>query len=185
MSLNERREHYRVEDRIFFDYYVIDNRQSYSELDIQQKLLGEKGNEYFETAKYFNELEQDMFELSNSISEQHPAIAQYLHLLNAKIDHLTKKLLTHEQSKTCLVSLSLGGISFETNEKINEKAHIKVLIYTKPNMIPLIIDSSVIYSEQIDNGKYRTAVSFDNITHEHECLLSRHIMHVQVRSRAI
>lgn len=185
MTEEERREHYRVEDRVFFDYYIIETNKPFSDLEIQKKLLGEKGNEYFETTRYFNDLEQNMSDLSNSIAKENPAISQYLRLLNTKIDHLARKLLTHEQTKTQIVSLSLGGVSFETKEEIADKTHIKMLIYTKPNMVPLIVDGSAIYSEMIENNQFRTAVQFTDISHEQECLLSRHIMHVQIRCRAI
>lgn len=61
---------------------------------------------------------------------------------------------------------------------------MKIVIYTKPKMVPIILDAIVVHSQFLNETLYRTAVEFDTLTNEQEQLLSQHIMLAQIRCRA-
>lgn len=183
MPVHERRQHFRIEDQVYFEYKILDTGNCYSDKSISDELLGQGGQRYLETMQYFQSLDYELAELTQSLALKEPAIAHYLNLINAKIDYLVRNLTIGD--KTCLrkVNISLGGMSFKTKERVKEKTHLKIVIYTKPKMVPILINAMVVYSQYLSETSYRTAVQFESLTEEQEQLLSQHIMLAQVQSR--
>ena len=79
------------------------------------------------------------------------------------------------------VNISLGGIAFKSEQQIKEQTLIKTLIFTKPKMVPIIVDGTVVYSQYQNENYYRTAIEFNRLSKEQELLLSQHIMQVQIK----
>lgn len=181
MPQHERRQHFRIEDQIYFEYKVLEPGNCYTDQLISQDLLGQGGQRYQETMHYFKNLDQELSALTETLAARDPAIAQYLNLINTKIDFLVRKLTMDTRTQLRKVNLSLGGMSFHTKEKIKEKSYLKLVIYTKPKMVPIIINAVAVYCEYLSQSSYRTAVQFENMTSEQEQLLSQHIMHAQVQ----
>jgi hypothetical protein len=69
--------------------------------------------------------------------------------------------------------------------KKNSRPHtyLKLVIYTKPKMVPIIVGAHVVTSKLMDNQQYKVAVRFDKLTFEQEDLLAQHIMQVQIKQR--
>lgn len=181
MSVHERRQHLRIEDYIYFDYKLLENTKPYLDQDIVEELLGQRGNHYLETTQYFHTLDLHLKDLIQAFATQHPTIVQSLNVLNSKIEYLTRYILLDEKIQLRKVSISLGGMSFKTNERIQEKTHMKIVIYTKPQMLPVLLDAIVIYSQFHNEKYYRTAVQFQGLNNEQAELLSQHIMLVQTK----
>lgn len=184
MPIHERRHHFRVDDHIHFDYHIIHANEAYTEEDIKHMLLGEQGLRCIETSQYFREIDRELAHLTEKLSIKEPALAHYLNLLNAKIDFISRNITSHNKSNKRKVNISLGGMAFKTPEKIKEKTPIKIIIYTKPNMVPIIVDSTVIYSQYQNENHYHTAVDFIDLTQDQEQLLSQHIIQAQIKMRA-
>ncbi|KTD62072.1 PilZ domain-containing protein [Legionella spiritensis] len=184
MPVHERRQHFRIDDQIYFDYKVLQQGSFRSDKSVAEELLGHNGQRYLETTQYFQSLDYELSELTQSLALEEPSLAHYLNLLNAKIDHLAHHLLVGEKIHIRKVNISLGGMAFKTNERIKEKTPIKLVIYTKPKMVPIIVDAIVVYSQFVNENHYRTAVQFEPLTNEQEQLLSQHIMLAQVKCRA-
>ena len=184
MPVNERRQHFRIDDHIYFDYKILQPGSLCSDKTITEDLLGQSGQRYFETSQYFQTIDYELSELTQNLALKDPSLAHYLNLVNAKIDFLARHLLLGDKIHLRKVNLSLGGMSFKCKERIKEGTHLKIIIYTKPKMVPIIIDAMSVYSEYLKENLYRTAVQFDNLTHEQEQLLSQHITLAQVKCRA-
>ncbi|MBA3536226.1 MAG: PilZ domain-containing protein [Tatlockia sp.] len=179
MPVHERRQHFRIEDQIYFDYKLIDPSSIYSDKQMSEELLGQSGKRYLETNQYFQSLDYELAELTQTLALKEPAIAHYLNLINAKIEHLARHLLIGEKIHLRKVNISLGGMAFKTKERIKEKTRVKVVIYTKPKMLPIIVNAVVIYSQFYNETLYHTAVQFEELDREQEQLLSQHIMIAQ------
>ncbi|MDI9818521.1 MULTISPECIES: PilZ domain-containing protein [unclassified Legionella] len=184
MPVHERRQHFRIEDQVYFDYQLIGTDEFRSDKAITEDLLGHNGKKYLETTQYFQSLDYELSELTQTIGLHEPALAHYLNLLNAKIDHLSRHLFIDEKINLRKVNISLGGMSFKTKERIKEKTPMKIVIYTKPKMLPIVVDAIVVYSQFHNENQYRTAVQFVELNPEQEQLLSQHIMVAQARCRA-
>ncbi|HRD70457.1 MAG: PilZ domain-containing protein [Legionella sp.] len=184
MPIHERRQHFRIDDHIYFDYRVVAPGEFCSDLSITNQLLGTNGQKYMEAAQYFQNIDYELSELTQAIGIKEPALAHYLNLLNAKIDYLSRQMLMAGKIQLRKVNISLGGMAFKTPELLKEKTNLKIVIYTKPKMIPIILDAMVVYSQYQSEGNYRTSVAFDGLTADQEQLLSQHILQAQVKSRA-
>ncbi|KTD67576.1 PilZ domain-containing protein [Legionella shakespearei] len=184
MPVHERRQHFRIDDHLYFDYRILAPGEFCSDLSITNQLLGENGQKYMEAAQYFQNIDYELSELTQAIGIKEPALAHYLNLLNAKIDYLSRQMLMSGKIQMRKVNISLGGMAFKTPELIKEKTNLKIVIYTKPKMVPIIVDAVVVYSQYISETHYRTAVSFNELTNEQEQLLSQHILQAQVKNRS-
>jgi hypothetical protein len=184
MPVHERRQHFRIDDHIYFDYKIIEPGEFCSDLTLTNQLLGESGQKYLEATQYFQSIDNELSELTQSLAIEEPALAHYLNLLNAKIDYLSRQILMTNKIQLRKVNISLGGMAFKTPEQIRERTNLKIIVYTKPKMIPIIVDAMVVYSQYQSEAHYRTAVTFCNLTSEQEQLLSQHILQAQVKSRA-
>lgn len=184
MPIHERRQHFRIEDHIYFNYRILAPGEVYPDHIVIDQLLGENGQRYLEAAHYFQEIDYELAELTQVIGLKEPTIAHYLNLLNAKIDYLSRQMLMTNTIQLRKVNISLGGIAFKTNELIKEKTLLKLVIYTKPKMIPIIVEGTVVYSQYQNEHTYRTAVSFNGLTNEQEQILSQHILLAQAKHRS-
>lgn len=183
MPVHERRQHFRIDDEVYFEYKVIEPRTFNSDKLLTDELLGNSGQRFLETTRYFQSLDYELAKLTQALALKEPAIAHYLNLLNAKIDYLMRHLSIGEKKPKHKVNISLGGMAFESKTKIKEKTPLKIVIYTKPKMIPIILNAIVVYSQYLPNHCYRIAVQFETLTPEQEQLLSQHIMLAQVQYR--
>ncbi len=174
MPIHERRQHFRVEDKLSFNYKIIKNGDIYTDQSIARELLGAQSY-YLETTQYFNSIDTELMELTKTIGLQEPALAHYMNLMNAKIDHVMRHLLLNNNRHLYQVNISLGGMSFQTKNRIKEETRMKLMMYIRPKMFPLFVDAVVVYSQFHDEDYYRTAVQFENLTPDDEYLLSQHI----------
>ena len=183
MPIHERRQHFRVEDHIYFNYQIMHPGEICPDHQVVDQLLGKNGQRYLEATHYFQEIDYELAELTQVIALKEPTIAHYLNLLNAKIDYLSRQMLMTNTIQLRKVNISLGGMAFKTPDLIKENTLLKLIIYTKPKMIPLILDGTVVYSQYQNEHNYRTAVSFNGLTREQEQILSQHILLAQVKYR--
>lgn len=184
MPVHERRQHFRIEDQVYFEYTILEPGNCYSDKSVSDDLLGQGGQRYLETVQYFQSLDYELAELTQSLALKEPALAHYLNLINAKIDYLVRHLTIGDKTPLRKVNISLGGMAFKSKERIKEKTHLKLAIYTKPKMVPILVNAVVVYSQFLSQNCHRTAVQFENLTQEQEQLLSQHIMLAQVQSRS-
>lgn len=184
MPVNERRQYFRIDDQIYFEYKIMEAGQICSDLSITKELLGENNQKYLEATQFFQSIDYEMTELTKAISFKEPAIAHFLNLLNSKIDFLARQMLMTSKIQLKKVTLSLGGMSFKSHDQLKPEAQLKIILYTKPKMIPIVIDATVLSSDYLNETLFRNIVTFNRLTHEQEQLLSQHILLVQIKNRA-
>ena len=184
MPVHERRQHFRIDDEVYYDYKILESGNCYSETSITNDLLSQGGQRYMETVQYFQGLDYEMAQLTQIIALKDPAVAHYLNLMNAKIDFLVRNMTMGDKTRMRKVNISLGGMAFRTKEKIVEKTSLKMVIYTKPKMVPIIVNARVVYSQYLSPDSHRTAVAFEGLTYDQEQLLSQHIMHSRLQCQA-
>ena len=181
MPIHERRQYFRIDDHVYFDYRIIKANEPLSDQCIEKQLLGENGFRYLEASQYFKDIDQELGELTQKLSIKDPLMSHYLNLLNSKIDFLSRNLLMGQHGYPRKVNISLGGMAFKTTEKMKESTKLKIVIFTKPKMVPIILDGCVVYCQYLDESHYRTAIEFNNLSKEQIELLSQHIMQAQLK----
>lgn len=184
MPVHERRQHFRIDDRIYFDFRIIAPGEFCSDLTIANQLLGENGKKFMEASQFFQNIDNELTELTQEIALKDSGLAHYLNLLNSKIDYLSRQMLMSGKLEPKKVNISLGGMAFKTVDSIKENTQLKIIIYTKPKMLPIIVDARIVYSQYQNENHYRTSVAFNCLTNEQEQLLSQHILLAQVKNRS-
>jgi hypothetical protein len=184
MPVHERRQHFRIDDRIYFDYRILSPGEFCSDMAITNQLLGESGKKFMEAAQYFQNIDNELANLTTEIARGEPGLAHYLNLLNSKIDYLSRQVLMTGNVELRKVNISLGGMAFKTPEQVKENSHVKIVLYTKPKMTPIVVDARVVYSQFQGEAHYRTSVAFNGLTHDQEQLLSQHILLAQIKNRS-
>lgn len=183
MPVHERRQHFRIDDSVYFNYIVVQGSAGISDKKIQDELLGTTGKRFTETNQYFETLEQELNEISTQLSLKDPLLAHYLNLLNAKIDHIAHQMTVGDKMQVQRINLSIGGMAFNSKENLPEGTLLKIVLYTKPKMTPILIDAKVLSTKQMSVHQHRVAVVFESMSFESEQLLSQHIMLAQIRNR--
>ncbi|MDR3443466.1 MAG: PilZ domain-containing protein [Legionella sp.] len=184
MPIHERRQHFRIEDHVYFNYRIMKPGEICSDRAVSDELLGKNSQRYLEASHYFQNIDYELAELTQAIALKDPALVHYLNLLNSKIDYLSRQMLMTNTVQMHKVNISLGGMAFKTPELLKEHTNLKMVIYTKPRMIPIIVEATVVYSQYQDEHHYRTAVTFNNLTEEQEQILSQHILLGQAKMRS-
>lgn len=183
MPVYERRQHFRIEDYIYFNYRILKPGELCSDSIEANQLLGKNGQRYLDASHYFQQIDYQLTKLTQALTTKDSSIASYLNLLNAKIDYLSRQILLTNTIQLHKVGISLGGMSFKTLELIKENTRLKLMICTKPKMIPILVEGIVVYSEYQSEHNYRTAVTFGKLTEDQEELLSQHILMAQIKTR--
>lgn len=178
MPVHERRQHFRIEDRIYFNYKILKPGNCYCEQTLNDDLLSQAGDRYVEIARYFESFDTELAQLTQALSLKEPIVSHFLNILNTKIDYLVRHIALDDKNLK-KVNISLGGMSFKAQEHLAEKTQLKLVVYTKPNMVPIIINGVVVYCEHLNANIYRVAIQFEHLTQEQEQLLSQHIMLAQ------
>jgi hypothetical protein len=184
MSMKERRQHYRVDDKVYFEYKIIQSNEAFAENKVYQQLLGEDGARHIEATQFFHDIDKELEEVAQSLSSKYSELMPLFRLLHAKLDYLCRTQLSKKQTELKYVNISLGGMAFKTESKVQEDAHIAVILYTKPMMIPIFLEGRVVYSQLQQDEEYRTAIEFNGLTAEQEKLLAGHIMQLQISPHA-
>ena len=184
MPVHERRQHFRIDDRMYFNYRILAPGEFCSDSAIISQLLGEQGKKFMEAAQYLQDIDNQLSEHTQDLAIDNPGLAHCLNLLNSKIDYLTRHILMSSDVEIRKVNVSLGGMAFKTPCLVKVDTQVKVVIYTKPKLIPIILDGKVVYSQFQSAGNYRTSLQFEGLNPEQEQLLAQHILLVQIKDRS-
>lgn len=179
MPIHERRQHFRIEDQLYFDYRILEAGSCIPEHSLVEALIGQS-TEHLEISSYFQSIDQELRQLTQKLAQENPVIAHYLNLINAKVDCLAGHLLLVNKIQLSKVTLSIGSMTFKTKERLKEGVHLKMIIYTKPKMLPIVLDAKVISSKFLSAEQNKTVVTFENLTADQEQMLSQHIMIAQL-----
>lgn len=184
MPVHERRQYIRVDDHVYIDYQIVQSGESCLDHPLSNLVSDDYGKKSLEITQYFHNIDYELSGLTQTIALKDPTIAHYINLLNAKIDYLSRQLFMNDKIQMHKINLSLGGMAFKTKEQIKTHSDIKITFYTKPKMIPIIIDATVLSSKFQSETQYHTAVLFKKLTQEQKELLSQHILDAQIRNRS-
>ena len=170
----DRREYYRIDDQIALQIRLHGSQNE--EDSLLFNLLGD-----------LHLLEYDAQQLLRSVGEKDRTLANYLKVINKRID-LLGQVLAHNLLKDIgparAVSLSESGMTF-----INELAHpIDTLLSLKIVLLPqgfgLHIDARVIEHRNTPEG-VQLVVLFEGLTDATRQILARHILHKQALQRRL
>ncbi len=187
----ERREFYRVDDDIIFEYHILDSLHGSSPLNHSEPLL--------ELQKIGNTLKEiDLVHQTtlHEISLRNPNIAEYLRAINKKIevfsnflaqDFLAKFLFKADEKPVQRVNLSAGGVGFAAQESIAEGRYVRCKLVLQPHYDCVLVTGEVVHckqqTEENADPSYRISLKFVDLNHHNEQIITRYIFQKQVAMR--
>ena len=131
-SESERRRFFRIDDEVGLEYNFI----SEAEYKTAPEELEKIKQTAFSLSAEFATLNNEFNPTLNSIRNSHPEIAQYLDLLNKKIDSISTRFLEEEieglEESTRMVNLSASGIAFKCDTDLPNEQPVKLRIILLP-----------------------------------------------------
>ena len=146
---------------------------------------------YLKMISELHRIETESHHLLKPLADQNRHLGQYLRSLNKRIDCLAKYMVASNNDTppkpTHDVSLSEGGVAFETSQPvpINHYVHIKLVLF--PSLVGLAAIGKVTYCQPHgpqpgDRKNFRLGVEFSSLLESDQQLIAKHIMHEQSRA---
>jgi len=180
ISTDERREFFRIEDDIYLELETI----SAEEYSSAEEILANLHNDSFSLSADFATLNNNLHPVLNNIKQLHPDIAQYLELLNNKIDSLGELLLykssEYDESKRINANVSASGIMFESlaTHKVGDLIRLEIVLF--PEKIGVLIFGKIIKTADSSNQKKNISIEFEHIRSEDRELMIKHNLNKQM-----
>lgn len=177
---DERRDFFRIEDEVYLELETI----SADEYQTAPDILDNLHNDSFSLSADFATLNNSFHPVLNNIKQLHPEIAQYLELLNKKIDSLGELLLhkssAYDENKRIKANISASGIMFETDSMYTVGDLIRLEIVLFPEKIGVLIFGKVIKTGESANQKQNLSIEFEHIRTEDQELMIKHNLNKQM-----
>ncbi|QBF27641.1 PilZ domain-containing protein [Pseudomonas tructae] len=176
----DRREYYRIEDRIALEISPLSASEALG-TDLLQ-----------DTSPLFNllsELHLSEFEsqhLLRQLSDKDRTLAAFLKAQNKRIDLLSAvvaQTLLGQLSAPQPVVLSEGGIEFSRAEAVAAGARVAVKMVLMPQALGLLLRARVTHCDRRDDGAYEIGAEFIDTTDAQRQLLARYILQRQAQQR--
>lgn len=177
-QITERRQYYRINDNVIFNYRIIQDDEKETEHD-------NKVSAAFEMIELFGQMNQQMRVTLGRISEKSVDIASYLKNLDNKVELLAEMSLFKEnQTAPGLrqkINLGAGGLSFCTDDNFQTGTLLAIDMILSTDLICLHLTGSVVEVLDDSSGEYssKILISFVNISDIEEDNIVKHIMHLQ------
>lgn len=177
---DERREFFRIDDEIYLQLDVISSDEYNSAPDT----LANLHNDSFSLSADFATLNNNLHPVLNNIKQIHPDIAQYLELINNKIDSLGELLLhkssTYDENKRINANLSASGILFESEKKLKLGDLLRLELVLFPEKIGVLIFGKAVKITESTNQKQTLSIEFEHIRNEDQELMIKHNLNKQM-----
>ena len=176
--MSERRQYYRIDDSVIFNYRVLQEDNLVTEQD-------KKASAAFEMIELFGQMNQQMRVTLGRIGERSADIASYLKSLDNKIELLAEmNLFKENQSALGLrqkINLGAGGLSFCSDEKLKEGTLLAVdmILSTDLSCLHLMGHVVEVFNNNRSEGQYNISIAFSDISDIEEDDIVKHIMHLQ------
>ncbi|MFW2373322.1 MAG: PilZ domain-containing protein [Gammaproteobacteria bacterium] len=178
----ERRRFFRIEDDICLDIASV-TEQEYREAPCE---LSKVQKSAFAVSATFATLNQIHLPMMNSIRASHPEIAQYLDLLNKKLDSLSQHILDEEllcsDKNKQKVNISASGIAFQSKHNYSLNQPLMLRLVLLPEKIGIEVFGRVVNTQTIHDSNDETLISvdFEHIREEDQEILIKHNLNKQM-----
>lgn len=181
----ERRLYFRIDDYLDLEYLAVDE-------DTLRHTPAENlfpGAAALKTYAELKKIDSESSQLFYQIKDRDRQIADYLYLLNRKIDLLAQQLIseprlhgTHATDQR-RVNISEGGLAFSNREPLELGQPLALNLTFLPTYVGLALYARVARCEPLRTGGYEIAAEFEALTDPQQHLLSQQIMRAQMAEK--
>lgn len=181
---SERRSYFRIDSEIALSFHSIDN------YTLENSSPEEQFPEDQSSLQWLTELRRLDHEASahlSAISELSRPLADYLHILNKKVDLIAQQSQNSDPSSKSLlpahVNLSEGGIAFKSRKALYKGSHLALRLRFLNSYSTLLCFASVVRCDSSEADVYKVACRFRKLTGSQRELLAKNIMQAQMAAR--
>lgn len=180
----ERRKYFRIDDNVMLKYRVIPTEEVQSTTDRLKVPIPNA----FSLSSDFAAMREQITMLKRSIEKNNMQIAQYMQLIDRKLDMVAKVLLVQnmggDENLWRLVNLGAGGIAFDSPVVLPASSILEIKLGLLPSHAGLRTLGKVLRSDKLPEGKigYRVAVAFLHVRDSDRELLVQHILWRQAQA---
>ncbi len=179
----DNRSYFRITNDLILDYHPVDAFTA----DHQQPDTVFPEDTTLNLFTEFRRLETDAATSLTSISDTNRALADFLGIINRKIDLLAQQVMAerHQNSsiKPTKANISEGGIAFLSDKALYKGSYMALRLFFLPSFIGLTTFARVIRCDEVVGKPYQIAVKFHRIGNAQQQILSRQILQQQIIAR--
>ncbi|MWV13878.1 PilZ domain-containing protein [Pseudomonas sp. R-28-1W-6] len=179
---DDRREYYRIEDTIALDFSLLSGPQALASDALHD------ASPLFNLLSDLHLMDFESQHLLRHISERDRTLANYLKVMNKRIDLLGQALaqnLLRDIGAARQVSMSEGGISFNHVQAIEPGSHLALKMVLMPQALGLLLRARVMHCQVREDGQFEIGTEFEALTDAQRQLLARHILQKQAQQRRL
>lgn len=176
---NDRREYYRIDDTIALDFTPLAGAEALASDELHDS------SPLFNLLSELHVMDFESQHLLRHISERDRTLANYLKVVNKRIDLLGQAMaqsLLRDIGPPKRVSLSEGGISFQTAQPLAVDSHLALKMVLMPQALGLLLRARVMHCRELQ-GQFEIGAEFEALTDAQRQLLARHILQRQALER--
>ena len=182
-SAQERRDFFRVNHEILFNFKSIDSNTA-NQSEAADALQNGKTNELIGE---FHKIDHALQGTLKILCDKDRELGNILQKLNQKIDLIARSAIFNQEEMpgdTDSINLSEGGIAFQSDRALYKGNYLVMRLIFLPSFIPVILFGKVIRCDQEENeNTYQIATSFHRLKEPDRKELSRQIMRAQIKHR--
>ncbi|MBX9763189.1 MAG: PilZ domain-containing protein [Pseudomonadaceae bacterium] len=179
---DDRREYYRIDDTIALEFTLLSGAEALASDELHD------GSPLFNLLSDLHLMDFESQHLLRHISERDRTLANYLKVINKRIDLLGQAVaqsLLRDIGAPRKVSLSEGGLSFNNAQPIAAGAHIALKMVLMPQALGLLLRAKVAHCRPLPSQQFEIGAEFETLTDTQRQLIARHILQRQALERRI
>lgn len=179
--MNEKRQFFRIQQDVIFNYKAVCT-------DDVNHIKAEQHFDHASTLGLFSQFQQldnDLHSTLEIIRQDHLGIADYLDMLNQKMNLLSQQLISNDavavnDSDSGLIDLSQGGIGFESPTPLGVESWIALKLVFLPAYTGILTYAQVTRNQLQSDGQYLIGARFHQLNDEQQRMLARQVMQAQL-----
>ena len=177
---DDRREYYRIDDMIALEFTPLSGAEALASDELHDS------SPLFNLLSDLHLMDFESQHLLRHISERDRTLANYLKVINKRIDLLGQALaqsLLRDIGMPRQVSLSEGGVSFTNAQALAQGTHLALKMVLMPQALGLLLRAKVVYCRPQPSQQFEIGTEFEALTDAQRQLLARHILQRQALER--
>jgi len=179
---DDRREYYRIEDRIALDFSPLTDAETRTSDALHDD------SPLFNLLSDLHLMDFESQHLLRHISERDRTLASYLKVINKRIDMLGQAVaqrLLGDIGEPKRVTLSEAGMGFDNPQPIAVGTHLAMKMVLMPQALGLRLRALVVHCKEHPDGHFEIGTEFEALTDAQRQLLARHILQKQALERRL
>jgi len=182
--MSEKRQFFRIQQDVIFNFKAVST-------DAVSRGCAEKHFDHSSTLGLFSQFQQldnDLHSTLEIIRQDNLGIADYLDMLNQKMNLLSQQMISNEEvsvndNETGRLDLSQGGIAFDSAMPLGIESWIAVKLVFLPAYTGLLTYAQITRNQIQDDGSYLIGARFHQLNEEQQRLMARQVMQAQLMDK--